>query len=232
MAPTLLLHALSLAHAEPPRGEVFAGWSGGGDHSYGYATFQPAMLRARDASFTLRGTASQLRYRDTDGVDVSSSGLAVGPAFVWAPGPLSLGFGIGLGTRRITEELEAERSTRLVPDATLSTDLTWRPAPFLELSGVGTFAAADPYVWMRWGGVVPVAGGPGGPARLSLGLEWTHSGTWTDRVSDVGPVAQVAIRPLRAVLAARLSVPVQSLAGPRTEVLPQAGAGLATYWAW
>ena len=230
MIATLALSAL----AEPPRAEVLAGWSGNAVQSYGFATVQPALLRSTDGSLVARTTVSHLHYSFFDGARihrVDSPGLSVGPAFVYTPGDLALGVGVGLGARRSTSwAVGSAAESRVKLDASLTGDVFWRPGQRAQIYTLFSLGAADRYVWARAGATYPVIPREGA-VSLWLGLEGTTSGPLSALLNEVGPVAEVPVRPLGAVLGVRAALPVEDLAGG-TFVLDHATFGIGAYWSY
>jgi hypothetical protein len=225
------MFAVSIAdvgHAEPPRAELVAGWSGNAEHGYGHLTLQPAVARAPRASVVVRGTLSRSWWGGEAG-RIDASTATVGPALVWAPGPWVLSMGVGFGMRRTTTVDRGEPPT-IGGDAQLSGACAWRPSGRFELVGTGTFDAVQSYLWTRAGATASVVGRPDGPVSVRAGLEWTDSGGWTGRDRELGPVAEVPLRALHTVVAVRAGFPTRSLV--RADLATGRSLGLALYSAW
>lgn len=221
-----------VAFAEPPRGEVIAGFSGNTDQGYGFATFQPALLRSEDASIVLRGTVSQLYYAFLDqGTlnEVGSPGLSIGPGFTYTPGDVGFGMAVGVGVRRSTRTIDVLTATTYDIDALLTGDVTWRPQQKASLYGQFSFSAANPYLWARVGAMasaVPLLRA-NTPVAVWLGFEVTTNGNFESRVLELGPVVEVPIRDIHTVFSARGGLSLQR-AGGELEQAPTIGLGV--YW--
>jgi hypothetical protein len=231
-----MIAALSLvALAEPPRAQLTAGWSGNAEQSFGFAAVQPAVARSIDAAFVLRATASHVNYqylRRGVHYEVDSPGLSVGPAFVYAPEDFGLHLGVGVGVRHVTWSLDGVATKELRPDATLSGDVYWRPDQRAQIYGLFSFTAADPYLWARAGATHPLI--PlvrrDAAASLWLGAEATTSGTFYARMLEAGPVAELAIRDLGAVVSVRGGLALRESGQAAVESSPSIGLGV--YWAY
>jgi hypothetical protein len=231
---TGLLALSQPALANPPRLEVFGGWSGSASQSYAYATVQPALLRSEDASFVLRTTVHRVHYTYREGdrlAQVDATGTSIGPGFVYSPGKLAIAMAVGLHAQHAASVVDGtlERGFRF--DASLEGNALWHPWPQAQLYGVFNFNAANPYLWARSGvthAVVPLR--IDAPVSLRLGVEATSSGTFQSRVLELGPVVEVPVRPVGLVVSARGGVALdRSQVSSSSELSPTLGIGV--YWA-
>lgn len=227
MIATLSIAALAV----PPKGEVITGWTGNADHGYGFTTVQPALVRADDgqASFVARATLFDLYYSyvvEDELYLVRSPGVSVGPGVVITPWEdVSLSAAIGVEVRQPSE------SEALMLDASLSGGAQWRPNQRAALYGVSSFSATNRNVWIRVGGMIPVIppAPRDAPWSLWLGVEGTSVGTGETALQEIGGVAEVPIRDLRAAISARAGLASQELG----EVLVRRGTfGLGLYWSY
>jgi hypothetical protein len=230
MIATLALSAL----AAPPRAEVLAGWSGNAVTRYAYTTAQPALLRGDWGSLLVRGTVSQLHVRagaDDDATRIEAPGLSLGPAVVLTPGEVAVVLGVALSARRADTFVEDTLTdSRVTVDAAVTGDLYWRPGGRASLYTQGSLAAAGRSVWARAGATAPVTPRDR-PVSLWLGLEGTSSGPLPTLATEVGPVAEIPLQPLRVSLALRAAAPVAELAAG-TFALRDTNLGVSAYWAW
>ena len=99
-------------------------------------------------------------------------------------------------------------------------------------------SAADRYLWARAGASHPVLPfASDAPVSLWLGLEGTTSGTFESRHHEVGPVAELPLRDLDAVLTVRAAVPVRQLEalgrpGAAGALVSEGTLGLGAYWSY
>jgi hypothetical protein len=221
------------AFAEPPRGEVIAGWSGNTDQGYGFVTYQPALLRSEDASVLLRATVSQLYYTFPDALglnEVGSPGVSVGPGFVYTPGDFTLGVACGFGVRRSTRKVELVLDeTTLGIDALLTGDVSFRPQQKAALYSSFSFSAANAYLWARVGAMASIVpflrANP--PVAMWAGFEVTSNGNFESRLLELNPVIEVPIRDIHAVFSVRSGVALERVGGTLVTA-PTFGAGV--YW--
>lgn len=221
------------ALANPPRTEVFGGWSGSASQNYAYATVQPALVRSEDASFVMRATVHRVHYTYSEGgvpVRVDATGTSVGPGFVYTPGKVSIAMAVGLHAQHATSLIDGAPDRGFRFDASLEGNALWHPWPQAAMYGVFNFNAANPYLWARSGvthAVVPLR--PDAPVSLRLGVEATNSGTFESRVLELGPVVEVPVRSLGAVFSARGGVALEQygkVGGPE----PSPTLGFGVYW--
>ncbi len=230
----MILALATAALAEPPRAEVLAGWSGSANATYGYATVQPALLRTDGGSVILKGTVSRATaswLEGEDRADLEASGLSVGPALVRSFGDLSLAVGLGLGARRASTRVAGLlRDEEVSFDTTLTSDLFFRPGQRASLYTQLALGAAGPSLWVRSGATCPIT--PRDEAlSLWIGAEGTTVGSPSSLATEVGPVAEVPIRPLGASVSFRASTPAADL-GRGVVVGDRTTVGAAVYWAY
>lgn len=228
----LALLALCAAHAEPLRGEVLAGWSGGPSRMYGYLEAEPVLARHDAASLALRVTSSYLRYESFDDLQqptrVDSPGLALGAAFSFAPDRLSLGIATGVEGRRSQDATTATGRHGLDIGATIGLDATWRPDPRAALSAGGSFTGANRYFFGRVGArrqVVPLYRRD--PANaLWLGVDATGQGNGDARYAEAGVLGEVVVTDWKLSFTVRGDFGVEDLGGLKR---PSARLGGAMY---
>ncbi len=229
-----LLAAAALA--DPPRGEVTAGWSGNATQGYGFVAAQPALARNEEASFVLRASVSQLYYTfDNLGVEtrVDSPGASIGPGFVYAPGDVSLGAAVAFEIRRPTEKpVDGPETTDTELGATLATNLYWRPGHRSALYGILSFSGANEYLWSRAGfmqQVIPMFR-TDTAAALWIGPDITTSGNEDTRLLEFGGTLEVPVRKINMSFNVRGGYALQDVEGANPTGVPSIGAGL--YWAY
>jgi hypothetical protein len=114
-------------------------------------------------------------------------------------------------------------------EASVNGEAFWRPGQRAQLYSQLSVGPIGGTVWARVGATAPVTP-RAAAAALWLGLEATSSGALPTLATEVGPVAEVPVRPLGGSLAVRASTPVQELAGGAL-VSDRTTFGVAAYWA-
>jgi hypothetical protein len=230
----LALLAFTVAHAEPPRAEVIAGWSGGPSRAYGYLQAQPAIGRNEVAGVGLRMTTSFLRYEvvtaEAPDVHVDSPGVELAAAFKYTPEHVTLGMATGIEARR-TERVvppdPGERRRDLDLGATLSIDTRWLPDPRVAASAIGRFSGANRYFWGRVGAqrqVVPLYRHE--PATsLWLGADVTGQGNYEVRSVEGGVSLELAVSAWKTSFAVRAEFGTEDV-GDTTRPSSRLGGGI------
>jgi hypothetical protein len=230
----MILILIASARAEPMHGALLAGWSGTTVHSYSYLTAQPTLLRAGPVKLLARATVSQLHLTGHDGTEVTevdSPGLSLGPAVAFTPGELALVLGAGAVARHSrTRAGEVVHDRQLSLDLSLSGNLYWRPAQRASISTQVTLGATSETLWARSGATFPVLPAER-PVSLWLGLEATSSGPLSSLVTQVGPVVEIPVRPLRASVGLHAATPVSDLVGSRF-ALENTTLGVDACWSY
>jgi hypothetical protein len=223
------------AMADPPRGEVLAGWAGNTNQGYGYLFAMPSLARNEDASLVLRGGASWLAYHYFEGGDrvaVDSPGASLGLGFRYSPSTVSVGMSAGVEgrtTTRQTSKADVERSYEL--GGAVSGDVYWRPGRRVALFAICNFSGPQAYVWTRAGAirqVIPTSK-RGAPVSLWLGLDGTARGNQDTRAIEAGGVAEIQLRDLDSAISIRGGMSVEE-AGDRW--VREGTVGLGLYWAY
>ncbi len=227
-----LLAVFCVAHAEPPRGAVAAGWSGGPSRFYGFVQAEPALGRSEEASVGFRATSSFLRYEIIDAYQkttrVDSPGLALAAAFTYAPTTWSFDFTVGAEARRtLREQVDAARLTNLEIGVTLAIDASWRPDPRVAFSAGGNFSGANKYFFGRAGAqrqVLPLFRHDP-PNALWLGVDATAQGNRDVRSVEGGALATMVIVNWKTSFSVRGDFGVEDL-GHSTQPTARLGFGL------
>jgi hypothetical protein len=138
---------------------------------------------------------------------------------------------VGMHTQYATTTLDGATGSALRLDASFEGNGLWHPWPVAQVYGLFNFNAANPYLWARVGAThqaYPLR--LGAPVALRAGAEATSSGTFQSRVLELGPVVELAVRDLGAVVSARAGVALAQYGAPGGPE-PSLSLGIGMYWA-
>jgi hypothetical protein len=219
------------ALADPPRGEVVAGWAGNLHQGYGFAAYTPTLGRSEDASVVLRIAPSYLYYDYYDALGtthVSSPGTSVGVGFRYYPSLVSFGLAVSADFRYTTTNVPG-RSPEKGPEigAAVSGDVYAPIGRRAVLYAAGSFSGANVYLWSRGGfkhQVLP-AFKRHTWAQVWLGADVTARGNRDARALEVAALAEIPIRDWHAAFNLRGGLSVEDVgAGPHAA--PTVGLGM------
>jgi len=227
--------AVSMAMAEPPRGEFLVGWAGNTTEGYGYLTAMPSLSRSSDASLVLRGGTSHLYYEYYVGdekIDVVSPGASLGLGLRYAPGTISLDLSTSFEARSTTRMFEDEEAVQTYDlGASVSGNAYWMPVRRMAVFGTATFSGPSAYLWARIGGLHQLV--PrlkrGTPYSLWFGLDGTARGNKDAHATEAGAVLELRSRDLHGSISVRGGVTAENI-GDRDRVQPTVGIG--AYWSY
>jgi len=176
--------------------ELITGWEG--NSSRGYAFVSPAFTvnRSEPFSWLVRGIVSYLYYDYPDGggrTKVRSPGESLGVALRYSGPSLTATISPGYQLRQTKRYLASGSTTEQDESGGLiQGDLFYRTSALTTLSLLGSYSAANDYVWVRGGAKRQLTNSNNeGSTTLHMGVEVTAQGNKDTKSAQIGPVLEI-----------------------------------------
>jgi cellulose biosynthesis protein BcsS len=181
--------------------ELIAGWEGDASRGYAFASPVFSVGVGGHQAIVLRTTGSYLYYSFPDSggtTDVMSPGASATLGYRLRAGGLSTTLGAGYEVRRTLRRPSVGPSFRVNERGfTVQGELFFQATPLTNLNAIGSYGAANRYVWARAGVKRQVTNTHfQGPMAVAVGVEGTAQGNRDAHAYQAGTL--IALEFLRA----------------------------------
>lgn len=177
--------------------ELITGWEGSSSRGYAFVSPVVTIHRSEPFSWIVRGSVNYLYYDFPEGngkTKVRGPGESLGIAFRYSAPGITATIGPGYETRQTKRRLASGAETKENEDGLLvQGDVYYQATPLTNLSLIGSYSAANDYVWVRAGVKRQVTNfDHQGSTTLHVGAEVTGQGNKDSKSAQIGPVLEIA----------------------------------------